>query len=71
MTNCSTYHFPLFDETLHHIELCRRVISQIQYSEICQNLSTVYKVYLLHVPGEGDQVPEVVIEELPGGLQQG
>ena len=25
-------------------------------------------LYLLHVPGEGDQVPEVVIEELPRRL---
>ena len=30
-------HFPLFDETLRHIELCNNVISQIQ--RIRQNLS--------------------------------
>jgi hypothetical protein len=26
--------------------------------------------HLLHVPGEGDQVPQVVIEEFTGRLQE-
>ena len=39
-------HFPQFDETLHHIELCNSVISQI-YREIRLNFSNSVYVTLV------------------------
>ena len=46
--------FPLFDETLCHIELCNSVISHTQYSEIRQNFSNSVAGQFLLFPELGE-----------------
>ena len=58
------YQFPLFDETLHHMELCNSVICQNR--EIRQNCSNIVYWKYFYICSQALRKKELMVELLNG-----